>query len=279
MIKDVNGVLYHFEIIGNGPPLLLLHGFTGDLRQWQPFIQEWQKIFTCIAVDIIGHGQTKAPDDVTYFQMDGVADQIVGLLHSINVENVNIVGYSMGGRLALTIADRYPSLVNAMLLEGASPGLATDIERNERIQKDKLLAEKIISEGINEFVAYWENLPLFSSQKRLSDSVLDSLREQRLRNNPKGLANSLYGMGTGSQRSLWEVLKSMSIPTLLVTGAFDKKFTHIAKEMTSRLSNSTMEVVLDAGHTVHLEKPTVFDKIVREQFYPIVQKGMGNFGD
>ncbi len=89
----------------------------------------------------------------------------------------------------------------------------------------------------------------------------------RLKNNPSGLAGSLLGMGTGSQPSWWEALHRIKAPVLLICGEWDEKFCAINQKVHNLLPSSKIEVVKQAGHTVHVEQPRIFGKIVSEFLY------------
>jgi 2-succinyl-6-hydroxy-2,4-cyclohexadiene-1-carboxylate synthase len=132
----------------------------------------------------------------------------------------------------------------------------------ERRLRDQKLADSIREDGIPAFVHRWENLALFDSQKCLSESRRSDLREQRLSNQSIGLSRSLIGMGTGAQPSWWERLHALHIPVLLITGSLDAKFCRIASEMRDRLPDADWQIVSDAGHTVHLEQPSDYQKLI-----------------
>ncbi|MBT2706535.1 2-succinyl-6-hydroxy-2,4-cyclohexadiene-1-carboxylate synthase [Pseudomonas sp. ISL-84] len=258
----IKGVRYHVDTWGNGFPLLLLHGFTGNGESWKEFESFWKDHSTAIALDIIGHGNTESPADIAQYGMEESADAINHLLEKMGIEKIDILGYSMGGRLALTFAIKYPQKVRKLILESASPGLRTEDERKARRLQDEKLAEKIREEGISRFVEFWENIPLFESQKKLPYDIRGGIRKQRLDNSIEGLANSLKGMGTGSQPSWWEQLSNVESPVLLITGSIDKKFCRIAGEMSKILPNGQWISVEDAGHAIHVEKPEKFGTIV-----------------
>ncbi len=111
---------------------------------------------------------------------------------------------------------------------------------------------------------YWEKLPLFASQSNLSAKQREALRRQRLNNRASGLANSLRGVGTGVQPALHDQLPTLDLPVLLITGELDQKFCGIARQMAQLLPRAQLSIVAGAGHTVHLEQPTVFARQVRE---------------
>lgn len=258
-----NGVSYHVESFGDGEPLLLLHGFTGSVETWKPFLPYWRD-YRLILVDVIGHGRTDSPTDPARYEIEKVAADLEEILRHLHLQDAHVLGYSMGGRLALTFAILYPHRVRTLILESSSPGLKTMQERWERIERDEALAEEIERYGIKKFVEKWENIPLFASQKRLPLSVRQQIRTERLSNNEKGLANSLRGMGTGRQPSWWKRLSEVSIPTLLLCGEWDQKFCRIAEEMKKYLPNYEMVKVAQAGHAIHVEQREIFAKIVSE---------------
>lgn len=259
----VNGVYLNVEVAGSQPPpFVLLHGFTGSQENWRALRAAWSRRFQVIAVDLLGHGRSDAPADPARYAMDRCVADLAAALDQLGAAAVNVLGYSLGGRVALHFAAAHPERVRALVLESASPGLATPEERAARIAADETLAGRLEREGLEAFVDYWERLPLFASQARLPAEARAALRAQRLQNNPLGLANSLRGLGTGAQPSLWERLPALRAPTLLIAGALDEKFTAIARAMAARLPAARLEIVPDAGHTVHLEQPDLFQHLI-----------------
>jgi 2-succinyl-6-hydroxy-2,4-cyclohexadiene-1-carboxylate synthase len=261
---ETNGVQYHVKEVGDGEPLLLLHGFTGSGENWSPYILEWSGQFKLIIVDIIGHGNSESPKDQERYQMDRVVEDLHFILQHLNINKINLLGYSMGGRLALSFAANYPNVIRSLVLESSSPGLKTEEERQIRVANDEKLARKINEGGLAAFIDFWESIPLFETQKRLTPEIQNALRTQRLKNDPLGLANSLIGMGTGSQLSWWTKLASMEFPVLLLCGEEDVKFCRIAEEMDNLLPNSVLKVIPKSGHAIHVEQRQIFGKIVKE---------------
>jgi 2-succinyl-6-hydroxy-2,4-cyclohexadiene-1-carboxylate synthase len=244
------------------PPLLLLHGFTGSAGSWRGRLPALARHTTVVAVDLIGHGCSDAPDDPARYDMDRCVADLLAMLDHLGLPRVAALGYSMGARVALRLAAAAPDRVAALVLESGSPGLATEEERRARCASDEALAERIAREGIEEFVHFWEAIPLFATQQGLSPDVRAALRRQRLCNSATGLANSLRGMGTGAQGSLWGRLGGITTSALIVTGALDEKFRAIGHAMSRAMPDARLVVVPDAGHAVHLERPGEFDQIV-----------------
>ncbi len=255
----INGHHYHAVVSGAGSPILLLHGFSGDVSAWQNLRPALEKSHRVIALDMLGHGNSDSPASVECYRMEQAAVDIMALLDQLVTGKIHLLGYSMGGRLALYLAWRYADRFHSLILESASPGLHSQQARAERMRRDHQLADQIEAKGIEWFVDFWEGLPLWDSQDAL---VKAAQRRQRLGNDPLGLANSLRGMGSGAQPSLWEELPALNLPAQLIVGQLDRKFLRINREMTAAIPRAAMKVVPNAGHRVHLENPRALNETV-----------------
>jgi 2-succinyl-6-hydroxy-2,4-cyclohexadiene-1-carboxylate synthase len=268
MIKTtlmLNGLHYTVRRAGDGPPLLLLHGFTGTGDTWHLLWDDLAPDYTVIAPDLIGHGTTDAPADASRYAMPQAAADLIALLDALSLERVHLLGYSMGGRLALYMAVYHAERLHTLMLESASPGLRNAPDRVERRARDDALADRIERDGIPAFVDFWQGLPLWNSQQTtLSAEARAALRAERLRQRPSGLANSLRGMGTGVQPSLWRALPGLECPVSLIVGEADEKFRAINTAMQGDLPQARLHVIPDAGHTPHLENPAACLRVMRE---------------
>ena len=259
------GINVHVETWHNEQveTIVMLHGFTGSTKTWEQVASVLPQ-YRIIAIDCIGHGQTESPNDCTVYQMDDQLAVLEEVFEVLQLTSFTLIGYSMGGRIALSYAIKYPGRVQMLILESTSPGLRTEQERNVRKEADDALANKIQLHGVTSFVDTWENIPLFASQKRLPQHVQQVIREERLQQNEQGLANSLRGMGTGEMPPMWDQLHTLSMPVTLITGALDTKFVDIAREMTAFIQKVRHLVINDVGHAIHVENPAEFATIVKE---------------
>ena len=258
----VNGKRYALQVSGQGEPILLLHGFSADKSSWNALRGVLQSTHQVIAIDILGHGASAKPASASDYAMDHVARDIIDLLNQMGLDEAHLLGYSMGGRLALYLATHYPARIKSLILESASPGIPDDDERQARQRSDDALADRIEANGIAWFVDYWERLPLWATQARLPADVLAAQRDQRLRNCALGLANSLRSMGAGTQPNLWPLLPSLELPALLIAGEHDQKFRRINQDMRLFLPRPQLTIIPDAGHNTHLERPAAFPRAV-----------------
>jgi len=146
--------------------------------------------------------------------------------------------------------------VTHLLLESGSPGLADPAERLARQRHDRRLALRLLREPLVDFVDYWQELPLFASQKELPLAQQAAVRQGRLQQNKFGLAVSLVYGGTGKQPSCWSALPQLACEILYLAGEKDVKFRKIAHQMKQLQPEMTIKVVANAGHCIHLEQPT-----------------------
>jgi len=263
-VNDVRlGIEQRGETRNSNQTLILLHGFTGSAAGWGHQMDTLADYgLRIIALDMLGHGQSDAPKAAKRYSIEHCQKDILAALQELGVKKGHaiILGYSMGGRIALYAA--FSGFFRALILESASPGLEDPAEREERRTSDEALAASIEREGVPAFVERWERLPLFASQKMLSVEYREALHKQRLQNNATGLAQSLRGVGTGVQSSLYAQLPTLHIPVLLIAGELDTKFSMIAKHMARELPRSQLHIIPAAGHTVHLEQPQLFTSLV-----------------
>ncbi len=262
----VRGIEYYVETFGDEdlPTLVFLHGFTGNTTTWYETIEQLIDKYRIVLIDMIGHGQTTSPTSHERFAMEQQLKDLDELFSTLRLKQFTLIGYSMGGRIALAYAVNYPDRISTLVLESASPGLRTIEERENRQVADKKLSERIVSEGLQAFVDFWESIPLFETQKKLPTAKRIAIRKQRLTQDEQGLSNSLIGIGTGSQPSYWDALGSMKNPVLLVSGELDKKFVSISREMQKYIPNVQHETIKQAGHAIHVEKPLEFATMVRK---------------
>jgi 2-succinyl-6-hydroxy-2,4-cyclohexadiene-1-carboxylate synthase len=261
----LNGIDFHVEVEGHGPPLLLLHGFTGSTRAWDAIRSDLTSGATVVAVDLIGHGQTDSPPDPARYSFPQTTRDLRALLDELGLERVDLLGYSMGGRLALHFALTHPERVRTLVLESASPGMEDAEERRRRSLSDNALADRILRNGLAAFVDEWEGQPLLALAPHVSEEVRREQHAQRLANSPVGLANSLRGAGAGQQQPLWSRLGELAqMPVGLIVGELDARYRAVARRIQARLPSACLEVVSQAGHTAHLDQPAKFVGLVKK---------------
>ncbi|APB30692.1 2-succinyl-6-hydroxy-2,4-cyclohexadiene-1-carboxylate synthase [Vagococcus teuberi] len=261
MLISVRGVDYYINYVTEfdcmKPTLVCLHGFTGTSQTFH-FLHDI-KTHNVIAIDLIGHGKTSVFVHPYRYTSEQQVKDLEEIRDRLNLDKIDLLGYSMGGRLALAYAFEYPTRVNSLILESSSPGLDDIDSRKIRRQSDNRLACLLLDKGIGKFVDYWETILLFDTQKTLSQIVRETIRQERLSQQAIGLAMSLHYFGTGTQPSLWGKLeKEYPFHPYFLVGQKDVKFVSLAKQMNQLMTESTVIEFEDSGHCIHVEKPAAF---------------------
>tara|TARA_A100001015_G_scaffold320206_1_gene445773 strand:- start:3010 stop:3783 length:774 start_codon:yes stop_codon:yes gene_type:complete len=235
------------------PWLVFLHGFLGIKENWIPFVKEFKE-FCCCCIDLPGHGESHSVS----LSFDDTLNEIKKIIKKPST----FIAYSMGGRLALAFTLAYPEYVTRLFLESASPGLGKKYDRTIRRMEDKKKAKEILNTSLNEFLKEWYKQDLFSSLRK--HPALENHIQQCLYNTPEGLARSLQTLGTGSQRSYWEDLKSCQPLVHLIVGDQDDKFMSIAARMQEENEAFSLHIIPSSGHNAHLENPAIFGEILKK---------------
>jgi 2-succinyl-6-hydroxy-2,4-cyclohexadiene-1-carboxylate synthase len=250
-----DGVAYAFRRSGDGPTVLLLHGFTGSAADWEPFRPALERLTSPIAVDLLGHGASDAPDDPARHAVERQAADLADLLRAGGAAPAHVAGYSFGARVALRLAADHPDVVMSLFLESPSAGIAEAGERATRRAADETLACLLETDGMAAFVDRWQALPLFATERALPETDRAAIRVARLRNDPRGLAASLRGAGQGAMAPLHAALPAIAVPITIVAGALDPAGLPRAESVASAIPSARLVVVDGAGHAVHREQP------------------------
>lgn len=223
--------------------VVLLHGFTQTRQSWRRTIAAGR--YRAIAPDLPGHGLASERWPASF-------SACAAYVRALADGPCMLVGYSMGGRIALHTTITQPGLVERLVLVSASPGIADAAARELRRRADLELAHRIEAIGIEAFAEEWRAQPLLAGQE---PRVAAAAHADRLRNTPAGLAAALRGLGTGVMEPLWNRLGELTIPVTLVVGERDPKFRAIAQQMAASIADCRLELVAGAGHAVQLERP------------------------
>ncbi len=251
-----------FNTIGDPslPAIVFLHGFLGSGSDWMPFTSGISGRFHCILVDLPGHGEAafgdNGPDELNpeddtvngYFlhTVDTLAEGLRTLLARPGL----LVGYSMGGRIAIALLLRHPELFKRAVIVSSSPGLRTAEERAARRKSDRGIARKI-ERNFEGFLEFWYSQPLFSTLK--NHPLFHEVETLRRKGSPRSLARSLRLLGTGNQPSFWDQLAASPVPVQFMAGEKDPKYLEIGRQMVNLFPHSRLETFPGCGHTLHIE--------------------------
>ncbi len=262
----IENIRVSYNLYGSisGKALVFLHGFSGSKNDWIRIARNFEDKYFIIVPDLVGHGESDSPLDVNFYTEFFLIKVLKSIIEKLNVEKIILYGYSMGGRLAFAFQRKYPDLVEAMILESTTPGIESQKERFVRKRNDNELADRIEKNGLEWFVDFWVEHPIFATQKKLPILMQNQIKENKLQNNPVGISNSLRGFSTGKMNSYWEHLNNLSVPVKIFAGSEDTKYHLISKRLAQKIKNSNLIIFKNVGHNVHLERPNEITKELKK---------------
>lgn len=227
--------------------LVALHGFTETDQVWSEFFAGHHPVHCPI---LPGHGWKPCPPGSTLASVAAAMAQ-----HLAADGTDDLLGYSLGGRVALQLALDHPGRCRRLILVSSGPGIADPAERERRRQRDERLAQILDEDGISPFTAWWESSPALAPARPLAARVDESLRSLRLNQDPACLAQVLRHISHGTMADLAPRLGELRMPVLLIAGDHDRAYCQHLREMAKAIAGSRLQLIADAGHAVHRERP------------------------
>ncbi len=237
-------------------PAVFLHGFLGTGEDWQG-VRRRVAPWPTYAPDLPGHGTTPLCPGV-----QGYASWVTwlhGWLDAHALEQVHLVGYSLGGRVALAFALAHPQRVVSLTLESANPGIEEPRARAERARLDARRADAIRRQGLRTFLENWYRLPLFASLDA-HPGLRKRLIIQRAQQKAANMARVIEELSPGVQPDLTPHLDTLKMPVLLIAGERDPKYPALLQRVASRIPHAQTRIIPHAGHNVHLEAEAAFSQ-------------------
>jgi len=259
MFIEIENIRYHLQIKGEGKPIICLHGFSENLSTWKFLELEGYQL---ILIDFIGHGKSDKPFLSKYYSLKVMIKHLNKLIYQLGLKKYSMLGYSMGGRIALAYALTYSNEIDKLILESASYGECELINRLKRRSSDLNLAQNIIENGIEWFNEYWSNLSIFKSQRKLPKTIIDDIRKRRLLNEAHALSNTLLCTGQGIFPCLKNKVVNLSMPVLYISGEYDEKYKKIGNDFEKLSKNVKHKTINGVGHNTHIEDHNAFVEVL-----------------
>lgn len=241
---------------GEGNPVVVLHGFTGDRNSMRPMSERLAPAHEVLLVDLVGHGESTAPPSLEPYHMPAVVDQVLSLVADRAPGSVHLLGYSMGGRIVLSMAQRAPWFFASVTTLSATAGIEDPRDRADRHDLDLANADRLEEIGVAEFIDEWLDQDLFTPlRERLGPEGVVRAKASRSNADPRGLANSLRGTGTGAMTPVWGAVPALRCPVLAVAGALDAPYVAKARRLAEIAGDGHCVVVDGCGHALPMEDP------------------------
>ncbi len=238
-----DGVGIYYEAHGQGPPILLSHGYSATCRMWDGQIAALRDRFRVIVWDMRGHGQSDVPADPAAYSETATVGDMAAVLHACGAESAVIAGLSLGGYMSLAFHLRHPEQVRALMLFDTGPGFRNDAARAAWNARARARADELDSRG---FEALGSSDEVRMSQHRSA----------------AGLAGAARGMLTQQDGSVTRSLDTIRVPTLVLVGANDTNFLAATDYMAGKIPGATKVTIPDAGHASNLHQPAAFNRAV-----------------
>ena len=237
---------------GGLPALVLLHYFGGSAKEWEFVRNELADSYRCVAIDLPGHGDSDAPP--TGYSVENMADDVLGVIQRLNLTDFVLVGHSMSGKVALSLASRQPAGLRSLVLVSPSPPLPEPIPDADRQNMLDTHGQRAAAEETFDTI----------TAKPLPESV----REQIIADNLRTAEVAWRAWLTeGSREDISARMPSVNVPVAIIAGTADKAVApHVQPEMTlPYLPDATFETVADAGHLLPYEVPQLLANFMRKQ--------------
>ncbi len=241
---DRNGVKICYEIHGDGPALILTHGYSMTLQMWRGQVEALSQRYRLILWDMRGHGQSDYPDDPEAYSKAQTVGDIAALLDEIGAERAIVGGLSLGGYMSLAFYRAHPERVRALLIIDTGPGFKKDEARDAWNQRADETALRFEREGLSALQAFGPE----QSDVTHRDAT--------------GLARAARGMLAQRDASVIELLPKIAVPSLIVVGADDTPFLAASDYMAAKIPGAKKCVIASAGHAVNIDQPQAFIDVV-----------------
>ena len=244
-----NGLKIHYRDVGEGFPIVFLHGYTASTRNWALTVPSLSDRFRCISIDHPGHGQSEGPADEAFYALPNMATVAHAAIREIGIEECYLVGHSMGGMISQHVVLDHPQLVRALILvDTAAARLTGSASANEKLR------QVARAEGIE---AAFE-LRSKRDPRAADPAFLRLWREQFLMTSVDAYIGGSLAME--NRQSLLDRLASLTVPTLIVCGENDEPFLQPSRDMQAAIPGSELVVIAGAGHSPAAEAPADFNR-------------------
>ena len=268
-----DGTRVYYESTGSGFPLLFSHEFAGDYRSWEPQVRYFARRYRVIAYNARGYPPSDVPEDVGAYSQARAMDDIAQLLEALQVPQAHVVGLSMGGYATLHFGLNYPQMARSLVVAGCGYGSVAG-DRQKFQQDSAQVAQRIEGDGMQAMAAVYAKGPTRVQFEDKDPRGWQEFADQLAEHSATGAALTMRGV-QGQRPSVYELeaqMQQLQVPTLIVTGDEDEPCLEPGLFMKRAIPTAGLVVVPKTGHTINLEEPESFNRIVSD-FLTAVESG------
>lgn len=269
-ITGDDGVKLYFEEAGHGAPLLFVHEFAGDWRSWEPQMRHFSRYYRCITFSARGFPPSDVPTDPASYSQERARDDIAAILDGLDLEAAHVVGLSMGGFATLHFGVAYPQRCRSLVIAGCGYGAEPD-SRAQFAEEAETAARRFEELGMTEAGESYALGPTRVQFQNRDPRGWQEFRDQLIEHSALGSAQTLRGVQK-ERPSLYELvdeMKRITAPTLVLTGDEDWPCLEPALLMKREIETAALAVIPNAGHTINLETPEAFNRLVEEFLFTV----------
>lgn len=268
---NVNGLSLHYEVVGDGFPVIFCHEFAGDCRSWAPQVRFFSRLYRCVTYSCRGYPPSDIPERAEDYSEELLIEDLRGLFRELCIEQAHIVGFSMGGSVVLNFGIRYPELCRSIVAAGAGSG-STNREQFERDVTG--VVELIRTGGIEGFAQVYADGPSRQPFKRKNPQGWTEFRDRLAEHSAVGQAHTIAGvqLNRPTLLTLEKELDQLDVPTLILVGDEDEACIDPGVFLKRHIRSSGLVFFPQTGHTLNLEEPALFNQLV-ESFFHMVEAG------
>jgi 2-succinyl-6-hydroxy-2,4-cyclohexadiene-1-carboxylate synthase len=259
---NVNGIDIHYRETGEGFPVVFVHGYTGNSRNWALTIPALRDNFRTISVDLRGHGLSAKPASEDDYALEVMARDVFELLKSLDVTECVLVGHSMGGMVSQILTLEHPEAVRALVLVDTAAEVPKGLLYDERRKQRERLMQMAREQGMEAVFEEQERITPLHPALAANPRYIDIWREQFLMTSREAYIGGANGMA--SRRSMVGDLAKVSVPTLIICGEKDEPFLEPSRQMHEAIPGSELVIIPGAGHGPQMETPAEFNRALAE---------------
>jgi pimeloyl-ACP methyl ester carboxylesterase len=268
-----NGARLYYEETGTGYPVIFVHEYGADHREWELQLRFFSREYRCIAYAARGYTPSDVPEDPKLYGQDHAADDIAAVLRHLGVARAHVVGLSMGAFATLRFGLRHPQMGSALVVAGCGSGSnLAELAQWRRTQLEK--SAQLMKEGWKNIAEETGHGPTRIQLKKKSPRAWNEFMAHLQEHSAKGSAlTQRWYQGERDSVYHWEAdLKRMAVPTLLAVGDEDAPCVEPSVFLKRTLPNAGLWICPRTGHAINLEEPEAFNREVAA-FFSTVERG------